>query len=163
MATLEQLRSRGDLGRALPRLLAGQQIERRFYFTKRFKEWFSEEMPLINASFWGEDVPIKEQINGIIRSFVAGEDLHLPGQLHVIEPIEFGVWQLKTGDLRLFGWFPEIDVFVASTGGSATDIKDYKILSYYCKCMWTVSERNALDLDRPKFLMGVERHDVLGT
>ncbi len=163
MATLEQLRSQSFLGRAMPRLLAGQQAERRFYFTRRFKEWFDQEMPLIAPTFWGGDVPTKEQINGIIKSFVAGEDLYLPEQLHIVDPAAFGIWELKTGDIRIFGWFPEYDTFIASTAGDATELHQGMKWSYYCKCMWVVSERKLLDLNEPKFRAGGRRHDVFGS
>jgi len=71
-------------------------------------------------------------------------------------PMGTEAWEMKTADLRLFGWMYRPRVFIASSLGYADDYKGYKPKrSYNDAVQHIMTNRNALDLDLPKFTPGV--------
>jgi len=64
-------------------------------------------------------------------------------------------WEMKTADLRLFGWMYRPRVFIASFLGYADDYKGLKPKRHYSDAVQRVmTSRNSVDLDLPKFTSG---------
>ncbi len=78
-----------------------------------------------------------------------------------LHPGEHGIWEMRTPDIRIFGWFPHMDCFVAVFGDDASHIKDHDLYAGYRDQV--VRMRDALDLDEPKYLDGAEIEDVVST
>ncbi len=76
--------------------------------------------------------------------------------MHDLEPGRDEVWEMKTADLRIFGWIYRPRVFIASFVGYADWYKQPKPQKSYDTAREQVKEiRAALDLDEPKFTGGV--------
>ena len=71
-----------------------------------------------------------------------------------------GVWELKTDDIRVFGWFPRKDCFVGAVADDATRIKTLKLYYGYAN-VTTKRFLAALDLDHPKCVLGDNPHAVV--
>jgi len=74
---------------------------------------------------------------------------------HDMDPSSDQVWELKTADLRIFGWMYRPREFIAVCGGFADDYKlPTKTKNYADDRRAVVEARNALPLDDPKYATG---------
>ena len=121
------------------------------YASPEFKSWLEDELPVLESD-WGIESTPKEQFIERHAVFAAGECLYFGNHIRPLTPVTHGVWELKTQDLRIFGWFPARDCFVAHRGQQATFIKRHNLYTGYVGDV--VRFREALDLDEPKFIPG---------
>jgi hypothetical protein len=90
----------------------------------------------------------KEQLVERLRQWMAGEPMAYGPCFHDMEPREDGVWELKTADLRMFGWMYRAREFIAVRGGYADHYKEpTKIRNYADERREVVRSRDALPLD----------------
>ena len=74
---------------------------------------------------------------------------------HDMEPGTDGVWELKTADLRLFGWMYQPREFISVCGGYADDYKEpTKTKDYADDRRTVIAARDVIPLDGPKFVTG---------
>jgi hypothetical protein len=123
-------------------------------------EWFRNDLKHVKPELsegrkhelqHGVQSPV-EQLDSFFHDFITGGDLEAYEDAHMMFPNEMGVWELKTSDIRLFGWVPERCSFIIANAASAAACKDRGLYAGYRDD--TVRRRNSLDLDEPKFLMG---------
>src|SRR5262249_20663763 len=81
----------------------------------------AERMPeaLAEGSTWKIDESPAQQLDALTHNFVNGVPLCIDRQLKHLTHLEGGIWYLKTADVRMFGWFPHRDFFVAATIATA--------------------------------------------
>jgi hypothetical protein len=76
----------------------------------------------------------------------------------IMQPPTASVWEMKTADLRIFGWMHKPKCFVAVFGGFADDYKSQNgnppKESYREAMDRVVWLRDHLNLDSPKFVTG---------
>jgi hypothetical protein len=86
---------------------------------------------------------------------MAGDPMREGRWFHDLTPKENGVWELKTFDLRIFGWMYRPREFIAFRGGYADDYKEpTKTKNYADERRAVVEARDALPLDNEKFVVG---------
>lgn len=74
---------------------------------------------------------------------------------HDMDPAADEVWEMKTEDLRIFGWMYKPREFIAVQGGYADDYKKpTKSKNYADDRRDVVKARDALPLDGDKFVGG---------
>jgi hypothetical protein len=87
---------------------------------------------------------------------MAGDPMRYGPMFHDMDPGSDEVWELKTADLRIFGWIYRPREFIAVNGGYTDDYKPpTKTKNYADDRRDVVNARNALPLDPPKFATGV--------
>lgn len=154
MATLEQLASE-DGERALrklePGLWATVQEERVIYVSPRAAAWIEQSLPGA-ISQWNIEISPEEQFGDYVERFCGGEDLSYDHMFKDLRPAEDNVWELKTADLRMFGFFHRRDCFVIVEIDTAERVKKYSLYRGYMGAV--VRFRESLDLDEPKCLIG---------
>jgi hypothetical protein len=161
MSTLGSLVETGALLRVEAPLRPKQLPMRRLYGTRRFNNWLNAEVPMITATMWGGDMSAAQQAAVLLADFIAGEPFDYPTRIKYLKPATSGVWELKSGDLRIFEWFPEHDCFIAANGADAYDVKQSG--GYASMIHRAVECRDRLDLDEPKFIRSTElRHVISG-
>ncbi|TPJ34283.1 hypothetical protein [Mesorhizobium sp. B2-6-5] len=101
--------------------------------------------------------PVK-QVFGLLQTFITGKPLVHGRQFHILHPEKQDVWELKTVDVRIFGWFHERNRFVAVRGASMEQCKNDGYAEFRNE---VVAYRAALDLDEPKFKQGAKIDDVI--
>ena len=160
MATLERLVERGELVPLDPELNEGEQPERGFHARPGFAEWAQTTLPELARDWDGKQDPW-EQVDDLLSRFVAGDALFYGpgGDLAELHPLEHDVWELRTTDIRIFGWFVLCDVFIAVAGDTAKRIKDIGLYAGYRNEV--VRTRERLPLDEPKRVMGGDIGDVV--
>jgi len=158
MATLLDLAQRGYLYK-LDALEAGVQEFREIYTSPDLHRWINDVLPQMQSS-WGLELSPLEQLVALSEIFCSGDRISYGTQFKPLTHIVDGVWELKTADLRVFGWFPRKDCFVGVVADDATRIKALKLYYGYAN-VTTKRFRAALDLDNPKCVLGDNPHAVV--
>ena len=151
MATIAELVDAGSLFKLDPVLEPNKQEFRIVYTSPRLKDWLLTELPML-ASSWDIETTPSEQLDALIAVYASGEPLTFERQFNPINPIGEGVWELKTADLRILGWFAVQDCFVGVVGDTAERVKRHGLYAGYRG--EAVRFREALPLDEPKFVEG---------
>jgi hypothetical protein len=100
------------------------------------------------------------QFDDLVAVFCAGETLSYDTQFKPLNYVENGIWELKTADLRIFGWFPAKDCFIGVIADTKARILEYHLYNAYAN-VEVAPFRNQLDLNEPKFVAGVNPHAVI--
>jgi hypothetical protein len=133
----------------------GRMPERLFYAMPDFMPWMTAEVPAMNQGRLNATQTPKEQLDNLLHKWIAGKPMKYPGTVNDLKPLQNGVWELKSIDLRIFGWIYRRKIFIASLGGYADD---YKIptprKTYGSAIRHVVKDRDSLDLDPPKYTPG---------
>src|SRR5262249_17769795 len=91
--------------------------------------------------------------------FCSGETLTFSTQFKPLTHLKDGIWELKTPDLRIFGWFHVKDCFIAGNIDTAFNVKNHNLYAGYAGDV--ARERDQLDLDNPKFVPGDDPNVVV--
>lgn len=135
-----------------------QQEMRSIYLRPEVVEWLKTKLPEAQSAYDVETDPT-EELDTFIANYVAGEPLVYERQLWPLYHREAGIWELKTRDLRMFGWFWRIDVFICAAIDDASRIKEFRLYAGYRDA--AARFREQLDLDPPKFIEGEHPSDVV--
>lgn len=96
-----------------------------------------------------------EQMDNMLHRWITGREMHYGRALQDLMPRSDEVWEMKSADLRIFGWIYVPCVFVAAKLGYADEYKGKRPKKLYRDAVQdVVSTRDALDLDPPKFATG---------
>jgi hypothetical protein len=112
-------------------LKADEQPMRLLYGTANFVDWLHVRLNAGEVSALQADLSPSEQLDHLFYTFVSGRQLIYSRQYRFIRAEKFAVWELKTADLRIFGWFMVKDCFVAVFGDWADRIKDHDLYRGY--------------------------------
>jgi hypothetical protein len=163
MATLSELVASGDLHKYDPELPPNELELREFLASDRVAKWITQTLPGLGQDLDRELTP-EQEFAALMENFCGGTELEIPRDFHPMRPVgkggnDQGVWELRTMDLRFFGWFPTKDVFVAVSAHPAKKVKDLGI--YPGLINEVVTFRDRLGLDEPKFIKGDDPHAVI--
>jgi hypothetical protein len=159
MATPLDLVDRGRLFKLDPDLGFGLQEFRVIYSSPRLKCWIQDVLPALESDR-GLQLTPQEQLQAFVEEvFCPGDSLTYEWQFKPLTHIGDGIWELKTADIRIFGWFWKKDCFIGSAGDLKSRIMEMHLYRPYAE--EAVRFRNDLDLDEPKFIPGDNPHDVV--
>jgi hypothetical protein len=160
MATIPILCTRGALIQVDVELGVREMPIRKFYGFPHVIEWIEEVLPALQPELdAGRQSPI-EQVDSLLYDFIRGANIAHYERAHIMQPTEPGVFELKTPDVRFFGWFPMKDHFIAADVDTTCRCKMYQLYAGYRGDVQR--RRSCLDLDPPKFLSG-GIHNVLSS
>ena len=159
MATLRELDDANALFKLDVALEGREQPQRYIYASPRLQRWIVETLPGL-ASQHNIDVLPDEQFDTLAYEFCVGEQLEVGWKFRKLNPIGKDVWELKTADLRIFGWFCDRDCFI----GVAAEEK-WRLIEYPGMATGYMGEvvrfRENLNLDEPKIVTGENYDDVV--
>jgi hypothetical protein len=158
MATLIELDNAGHLFKLDPQLQANEQEWRMIYMSPRLAQWMQNDLPNLQSA-WKVEVDPTQQLDALVEEFCSGATLDYGTQFHPIQHVQDGIWELKTPDLRIFGWFHVRDCFVGWRAEFANHVKKYGL--YYGLAGETAHFRNQLNLNDPKFIPGTDPDAVV--
>jgi hypothetical protein len=167
MATILELIGKGELIKLDPALGPRELEQRCIYLSARTAEGLGEKLKNMNSELGIENSPA-EQLDDLVYHFATGGELDYPRQFHEMIHRREGIWELKTPDVRLFGWFYKRDCFICTAVADANVIKHGPadllssrgtMYSGYCEDAWY--RREQLDVDPPKFISGNKLSDVV--
>lgn len=139
-------------------LEAREQEFRAIYVSQKLRERLCNDLPAWRSQWNLSETP-QEQVSALVSRFISGEGLIFDYNFNVLHPYKDGVWELKTADVRLFGWFHKCDCFVGAFIDETWRIKQHDLYAGYRGEV--IRFRNALDLDEPKFIPGGEPVNVV--
>ncbi|MEI9915764.1 MAG: hypothetical protein WDN29_08090 [Methylovirgula sp.] len=93
-----------------------EQPERLLYGFPGFIEWLDDRLRADEPSPLGADLSPVQQLDNLFYQFVSGRPLVFTRQFRYIKAEKEAVWEFKTPDLRVFGWFPKKDCFICVFG-----------------------------------------------
>lgn len=158
MATLIELIDRGELLKLDANLGLREMENRRIYALPRFAKWVQKDLPLLGST-WNIELQPDEQLDDLTHMFCSGKALPVGHRFKCLTHLGDGIWELKTADLRVFGWFYRKDVFIACDGVDKETVKRHNSYAGYSK--QAVRFRDALDLDGMQFISGSNPDDVV--
>ena len=158
MATLIKLSEAKAIHKIDPGLDAGQQEFRLFYAAPNLIGWMDKVLPTL-ASDWKLELSPLEQFDALLEIYCSGDVLTYDRRFKPLTHHLDGVWELKTPDLRIFGWFPQKDQFIGWAADMASKVKKHELYHGYAREAGRF--RDKLDLDAPKFVPGDDPNAVV--
>lgn len=157
MTTIIELEVAGSLFKFDPALEPNEQEWRCIYGLPLLQPRL-QAIPSWNSQWQTDVTPIK-QLDALLEIFCSGETLTFDWRFKPLTHLGDGIWELKTPDLRLFGWFYEKDCFIVGAIDTAFNVKSYNLYAGHCGMV--AHHRSQLDLDEPKFISGENPTDVV--
>lgn len=160
MATLIQLEAANAIIKLDVGLEGADQPWRELYATPEFIDWLENALPDYTTKVIGGDIEPEEQVYACFYDYVVGKDLDPDVRFKKLHRTpDLHVWELKTVEVRIFGWVPKKDVFICCFG----DLKDQIELmgSYGTYMARTEFVRQQINLDEPKSVESRLYDDVL--
>lgn len=132
--------------------------EREFYALPSFMLFIEQILPGTATGVFNARETPRQQMDTLLRKWTAGKPMRQGRAFAIMRPPTNSVWEMKTVDLRIFGWMHKPKCFVAVFGGLADDYKSQNGNSpkeSYKEAMDRVIWiRDRLGLDEPKFVTG---------
>ncbi len=159
MPTVADLVNSGAILKIEVALAPRDQPLRLLFGTPDFVQWLRDVLAGAQPpAHLGEATPA-EQIDDLFYAYLSGRPLVFTRQFRVVRAEENAVWELKTPDIRIFGWFMARDCFVAVFGNWADTIKDHDLYRGYRIAIRRL--RRELGIDETLCVKGGEPDDVL--
>ena len=138
------------------RLGRGKFYERKLYAYPASLKWMKETVPTLKTGRKHSAQTPAEQLIMRLQQWLSGAEIKKGPMFKEMDyPRENDVWELKTDDLRLFGWMYRPKQFIIASHGYADDYKDPTKIKNYADDVRAVMEaRDTLPLDGPKLVKG---------
>lgn len=156
MATFEKILDDKILLPVVVKLPAGKFPDRHLYAYPDSLKWMKEEVPKLQTGRQRSARTPKEQLILRLQQWLSGDPIHKGPMFQEMKyPENNDVWELKTTDLRLFGWMYRPKKFIIASHGYADHYKKpTKIKDYAADVRIVMGAREALPLDGDKFVKG---------
>ena len=115
MATIDTLLSAGLLLKYEPELPRAALSERVIYMTPHFQDWAVDKLMKRKPSKGTHLSPFYQMIDRF-DAFCRGEFFEANHMFKMLSPKNHSVWEMKTVDVRIFGYFTKRDCFIAVDG-----------------------------------------------
>lgn len=158
MSTIDMMVKSGALVLYRAHLPRRHLPQRAIFLLPEMVQWVRSELPRIEA-LDVHDLSPRLQVFMLFNAFVAGEPMRIGRMFHAMRPVSKGVYELKTPDIRIFGWFYRRDVYIAAQGCPMVDVKTEGTYAAFRDRV--VDRRSRLPLDEPKYLQGASEDDVV--
>jgi hypothetical protein len=155
MATIHSLAAAGGPLTLIAVPLGRAQPLRSIYGLSRFTNWMTNTLPNLQAGrLKGKETP-QQQLDFRLFQWIAGKPIVYSRMFNDLMPHTDEVWEMKTLDVRVFGWMYRPLTFVAVFGDYADLYKGKTATrSYETAKADVIAARARLDLDLPKFTGG---------
>lgn len=156
MSTLSELEQAGFLENIDGDLDTNQMPQRYLYALPRALKWLKEVLPTLQTDGYvaGALDPSRQAYN-LFHTFTSGMAItNMPP--HSMKPEQKGVWELRTHDLRFFGWFWRRSQFIIADASTKKQCNNHCLYNGYLNIV--IYERERLNLDEPKFITGAIEH-----
>jgi hypothetical protein len=155
MATLDTIPT---ITRVIVPLRRGEFDEREFYALPSFTLFLRQILPEATTGILEATETPREQMNTLLRKWNSGKPMQHGRMFQTMRPTDKHVWEMKTADIRVFGWMYRPKKFIAVFGGLADDFKPQNgnppKESYdeaRDRVLWN---RSRLNLDPPLYVTG---------
>lgn len=155
MATLPTLVANGDLVQVPVELEPDEMPLRSLYGFPEFKLWLDLDLPVLETGKIRSDNTPMEQVDYLLYKWISGGRLRYGSQIKDLTPMKDEVWEFKSADIRIFGWFAAPGVFIAVFADHKDKYAGPRWKEMYDAATRKVLEaRRTLNLDEPKYATG---------
>jgi hypothetical protein len=132
------------------------ELQKRFiYGLPGFRDWLERDLPQLETGRLNAADPPQEQVDDLLYRWITGQPMKYDRQFKDLMPRADEVWEMKTADVRIFGWMYQPLKFVAVFGDYADDYKgNTRNRRYEGARQRVLDERRKLDLNPPKYAEG---------
>ena len=129
--------------------------ERQLYVFDCCVSWMKTKVPtMVTGNLKAQQTP-SEQLDAILYKWISGKRFVYDRMFKDLSPAEDEVWELKTADLRIFGWMYRPKIFIGVLGDFADFYKEPNKTKFYSDAKnKVIAKRDLLDIDGPKFVEG---------
>lgn len=152
MATIKELVEASELEELEVDLRRYEYPERKIFATKYAIRKLIEVMSRQGEQLWSAELSLPYQYNSLVHDFIVGGSFDAFDLAHKVSPDDGAIWELKSVDLRLFGWFKEKGIFIVADVDTAFRCKNSGLYPGYRSAV--LHTRNRMNLDEPKFHNG---------
>lgn len=124
-ATIDRLIRDDRLIKYEPELTGSAVAERVIYMTPHFLDWWGKVL-IHRRPTRGLSLSPYDQLFGRFDEFCIGREFEYGRMFKNLEPKANAVWEIKTTDVRVFGFFVQRDCFVAITGEMKNALRRYE-------------------------------------
>ncbi len=158
MATLDDIEQAGGLIRFDGNLEADEMPERALWHTPEYEAWIGDVLNLY-AGTGRKKITPSDEVYSLSIDFILGRPMAYNVDLKKLDPIGHCVWEMKTAEVRVFGYFYLKKIFIAHHG----EMKDYlkKRRCYAPHVQRVVEYMKSVGLDPPPCLTATRLSDVL--
>jgi hypothetical protein len=161
IATLHRLCLGAGLEIYLPIPAIRRGMWRLAYVSKDFVGWVENELPGVRRLDQNDPTPTA-QLDAELRQFCDGEVYVYSRDFRCLRPIDEGIWELKTPDLRFTCWFIWKDVAVLHQGGDANWLhEDPTDMSRYTPLIDATTAFRAGRTQLPSYIPGARSENVV--
>lgn len=152
MSTLEECCAARLLIKVRGNLRPHQRPDRILLATPRAIDWMNTVLKDLQTDGFvhGAIRPI-QQAGVLFNTFVSGADFE-PPLPHEMNPKGNGIWEIRTHDLRFFGWFPMRGMFVISDVNTKAKCLDHSLYAGYAT--QAANDRITINLMDGRFIDG---------
>lgn len=158
MSTMATLISKGTLQSVNMGLLGDELAERGLFGTQRLFRFLGEDLPKIPSQ--DSVLSTEEQTANLFGRFLTNRPFILRSPISPIRHLRDAIWEMKTLDVRLFGWFVERDCLVLDSGCDVKLLKSGK-LNYSGFINQTSYVRKNLGFEAADYIQGTTPNDIL--
>jgi len=127
---------------------------RELYALPAVREWIEKVLPGLPTERNAQMSP-QEELDDLLFNYISSEGTMKYGKMFKdLIPATDECWELKTWQLRIFGWFYRKDCFIAVHPELTANVKR-RSEGYRTAINKTKDARQRLPLDEPKFVGGV--------
>jgi hypothetical protein len=138
----------------------GQPI-RELFVTPDMGTWITDILPMLPTENGAARTP-EEEFDDLLFNYISSEgEMRYGKTFKDLVPMQDEVWELKTYQLRIFGWFYRKDQFIAVRPARKAELKNGSD-AYHKAIKLVLDTRAALPLDEPKFVGGVITNVISG-
>jgi hypothetical protein len=158
MSTMSTLIANGKLKSVTLGLLDDELAERGLFGTERLFRFIANDLQ--NVPSRDTTLSALEQVANLFGRYLTNRPLILQSPIAPIRYLRDGVWELKTKDVRIFGWFAAKDSMVIDAGCDVKLLKEEK-LNYNGFIVQTDYVRTSLGFSPSEYVSGNSPNDVL--
>lgn len=159
MTTIEELVEAKAISRIQVEMHPRDQEMRLLYGTPDFVDWLGGLAKGAEPRRRLGEATAAEQVDDLFNTFLSGLPLIHMKQFRSVRAEKNAVWELKTPDVRIFGWFLKKDCFVAVFGNWTDVVKDHDLYRGYRIAIRRL--RRELGVSESLCVQGVTPGDVL--
>ncbi|MBY3136289.1 hypothetical protein [Rhizobium laguerreae] len=159
MATIDELVANGTLIPMGIRLNYPDVENRKLYAVPAVRDWFEATLPALEQ-FEPTDISPRLQARGLFRMYQSGERLEEGEEFKLMQPQDNDVYELRTADLRIFGWFYRPAIFIATAADTMENVHSQSGLSSRHRDE-VIRVRGTIGLDPPSHIQGASTEHVL--
>ena len=160
MATVLELCESLRLREISPELEPQELVHRCLYGTPDFVTWLENELPGYASDPVNIDMSPLEQVAVVFHAYVVGLPFSTDRRFKKLSwTPQHHIWEIKTDDIRIFGWIPRRDAFICCFGDLKSEIEIFRKYGLYIARTKYVREN--MNLDEPKCVEGKDYNDVI--